>query len=536
MWLTYEMLMRRLIAPNLKVLRIFFCCVEECSVLHCAIAQVFRFLAVHSKVKDFSINIHHRYERFHFLEGDTNYRRFRIDVPKKVLRRLQLEKLHVETMEPVFKVWDAILPGQKFLTHLDVLNRGRRWFYFSKIISNNYATLTAIRLHNISPKRTRTAVLDAGIFEDCKVLETLFLSRFANSTQEIVYCYPNEYSEFSFLDTETSQTPEMEKLTKLPLTLKNLHLQGLVLSTVEIYEAIPKLKNLQVLELQLCGYHKPQFSEDSELQMAFSSRISEDNDTKREEGLGVTAKVISTILSKCRKLETFFLEEFENHWTKVRGTELGKQITKISHVAGDGFFKEGGYYGILICSSIPRNSDHLTRTERMHLWGVRLSQYCFRKRGKYPSGQRAMKTKKLERDSVKELIEMDEFNKCTSDDEEFQDSFSMKNQTESSSSLLEILDKENGQLENIQRLLNAERTPPPATPTKGKVEHTQKIAAKYSNTLFSAIPNFHKASRLELDPTEKFSSLFPRSKLSSRYEQTFALKRRQNSQKSLQDE
>lgn len=529
------MLMRRLIAPNLRVLRIFFCCVEECTVLHCAVAQIFRFLAVHNKVKDFSVNIHHRYERFHFLEGDTNYKRFRINVPKKVLRRLQFEKLHVETMEPVFKVWDAILPAQKFLTHLDLLNKGRRWFYFARIISNNYATLTVIRLHNISPKRTRTAVLDAGIFEDCKVLKTLFLSRFENCTQEIVYCYPNEYSECPFLDTETSRTPEMEKLTKLPLTIKNLHLQGLVLSTDEIHEAIPRLKNLQLLELQLCGYHKPRFSDDSETEPALSPRfLPEDNDIKHEEGLGVTAKIICTILHQCRKLETFFLEEFENHWTKVRDTALGNQITKINHVAGDGYFKEGGYYGILICSSMPRNSDYLTRTERMHSWGVRLSQYCFLKRGKCQRGKRGMEMQKYERDSVKELSEMNEFSDKSSSDDE--DKFSIKNQTESSSCLLEILDKENGQLQKIHRLLNADRTPPPPTPTKGRTEHTQKIAAKYSNTLFSAIPNFHKASRLELDPTEKFSSFFPRSKLTSRYEQTFALKRRLNSQKSLQNE
>lgn len=537
LWLTYEILMRRLIAPNLKVLRIFFCCVEECSILHEAIAQVFRFLAVHDKVTELSINLHHRYERFNFLEGDVNYKRFRIEVPKKILRRLRLQKLHVETMEPAFKVWDCILPCQKHLTDINILNRGRRWFYFSKIISNNYTTLTSVRLHNISPKRTKTPVLDAGVFEGCTVLETLFLSRFENSTQEIVYCYPNENSEFPFLDIETSRTPEVENLTKLPVTLRQLHIQGLVFNSSHFCKAISNLRNLELLELQLTGYHLPAFLANEKENR---QEVSQENFAT---GLGVTGDVIRIILQSCRKLETLFIEEFENSWTKVRNTELGNVLRRISHVAGDGYFEEGEYYGVLICSSVPRNSCHLTRTERMHLWGVRVSQYCH-KQGKHKNQRESKRI--YERDGVRELTELDahiqQYNYLSeTDNEDYGNgstlddiSYSEELEPTCTTCLLDILDRENGKLEKIHRLINGGQTPPAITATTLKIQHTKHIAEEYRGTLFSAIPNYHKASRLQLDPTEKFSSLFSTSNSRSQRSAT-ALKKMQSSQKLPKD-
>ncbi|ODM93967.1 hypothetical protein Ocin01_12712 [Orchesella cincta] len=496
LWHTYEMLLRKLSVPNLKVFRIFFCCVENCSILHTASAQIFRFVSIHPSIEELSLNLNHRYERFNFLANDVNYRRFRVDVPKKILRRIQLERIHLETMEPAFKIWDHILPGQKFVTHLDILNRGRRWFYFSKIISNNFATLVDIRLHNISPRTTQTTVIDVEIFSECQLLETLFLSRFINSTQEIVYCYSNG-QEFPFLETESSKTAEITNLNKLPVSLRSLHIQGLVVSTAELHETLENLKNLQLLELQLCGYHHVQikpnhagFGEDENLMNdLIGAGDSASFDTPGiGYGVGITSSVIQTIFAHCRQLDTLFIEEFENEWTKIRNTELGDIIEKLSIIPEDGYFEDGAYYGVLICKDIQRNTGKLTRSERMQLWDVRLSQYYNHQEHKNLDS------------SPNNFFP----NECLQKGEEFPLPTPI-----SATSLLEILDKENGQLEQIHRMLNS------GTPTSsagGQLdiqpeEMLNQYVRKYCTSQYSAIPNYHKATRqLELVPPEKFQS------------------------------
>ncbi|CAL8089193.1 unnamed protein product [Orchesella dallaii] len=497
LWLTYEMLLKKLSVPHLKVFRIFFCCVENCSILHTASAQIFRFLSIHTNIEEFSLNLNHRYERFNFLANDVNYRRFRVDVPKRILRSIQLERIHLETMEPAFKIWDYILPAQKSVTHMDILNRGRKWFYFSKIISNNFATLINLRLHNISPRTTLTPLIDVEIFRECQVLETLFISRFINSTQEVVYCYTNG-QEFSFLETETSKTAEISNLNKLPGTLRHLHIQGLVLSTEELEVTFENHPNLQVLELQLCGYHQGgshscHDNRDKNTGMSGSGDgLTFSVDTKPHNignGLGVSAKVIQSILNNCRQLNTLFIEEFENESTKIRNTELWEIIQQINLISENGYYEEGSYYGILICKNIPRNSGKLTRSERMHLWDVRISQYY----------NQENKNKSLSSHIHSERMK-------------FSEEDSPIPSPISATSLLEILDKENGQLQQIHRMLNS-GTPGTSSECCGEIEiqaeeMRNQYVRKYCSSMYSAIPNYHKATRqLELIPTEKFSSM-----------------------------
>jgi hypothetical protein len=223
-------------------------------------------------------------------------------------------------------------------------------------------------------------------------LEELFLSRFKNSTREVCLRLTTSQEEIPFLDRISEKLPELVGFKALPASLNKLNIQGFNVKSEElmrIHESCPKLK---VLELQLLGYRGPwcrihsRLNEkrqrhgiipDGEIVLLreLHERLPRDDSTY---GSGVTPIVFKAIVTKLRKLETLFIEEFLNDRTTLTADNKLHQATQeASLLPGSGILHGHGYYGVLIDGKAPNFT--LSRNNSRDSWNTRFNQYQFEK-------------------------------------------------------------------------------------------------------------------------------------------------------------
>lgn len=415
-WHMYADLLSNLSFPCLRTLQIEYTLPREksSSSNYCSTFRVIlKYLIIHKTIVDLTVRLH----MAESLVPNSSESELVFIHPQEQaqLQSLALKRLVVSTEPEVQKFWEVILPSQKSLELFDFLNQGTDWLFFPKIIKNNRNSIQIVRLRRLLPdavlqKPQARVDLGAFEFESCPNLVELFVSRFKNSTKEV--CLKKKGGgddSLPFLDRPSSKFPELIRFKALPKWLEKLHVQGFTVRTEDLF-ALEGAKNLKVLELQLLGYNAGRnhvtsnFPPGSDLLEHGGSgdssgygdqdknKLLEEYETTTKkmpkdvslDGFGVTPALLKGLVSRLRKLDTLFIEEFYNNHTALgKEPHLAKAVRKVNLIPGENRLKGLGYYGILVARKDPISRDgsdstgvrRMERHQRGDLWDVRYNQY-----------------------------------------------------------------------------------------------------------------------------------------------------------------